>query len=112
MLRDVVKWFLYSFAFGVLLVGDLAQATDAQTAGTAVDIPYRPYDDWTGFYLGGHVGYGRGHANVTVQDSNGLSSSRAFGSLFGGMQFGYNYLFSSHLLLGLEADISFPNYLG
>src|SRR5665811_469182 len=59
ILRDVVKWFLYSFAFGVLLVGDLAQATDARTAGTTVDIPYRPYDDWTGFYLGGHVGYGR-----------------------------------------------------
>jgi high affinity Mn2+ porin len=111
MLRDVVKRFLYSFAFGVLLVGDLAQATDARTAGTAADIPYRPYDEWTGFYLGGQVGYGRGHSNVTVQDPSALSSDSAFGSLFGGIQFGYNYLLPSHLLLGLEADISFPNYL-
>ena len=27
------------------------------------------------------------------------------------MQAGYNHLFPSHLLLGVEADISFPNYL-
>src|SRR5262249_51564376 len=34
-----------------------------------------------------------------------------FGSLFGGIQIGYNYPLTSRLLLGLEADVSFPNYL-
>ena len=33
-----------------------------------------------------------------------------FGSLYGGVQAGYNYVFPSRLLLGAEADITFPNF--
>ena len=66
---------------------------------------------WTGFYAGGHVGYGRGHASTTLSDPAPSSASNSFGSLFGGVQFGYNYLLTSRVLLGVEADISFPNYL-
>jgi high affinity Mn2+ porin len=67
--------------------------------------------DWSGFYVGGHVGYGRGNGSNTLSDPNPSSASSSFGSLFGGLQFGYNYLLSSRLLAGIEGDISFPNYL-
>jgi high affinity Mn2+ porin len=67
--------------------------------------------DWSGFYLGGHVGYSRGYGRNTLFDPNPTAASSSFGSLFGGLQFGYNYLLPSWLLLGIEGDISFPNYL-
>jgi high affinity Mn2+ porin len=78
-----------------------------------VKAPERPpYYDWTGFYFGGHVGYGLGNARATLSDPFVMGSHGAFGSLYGGIQGGYNYLLPSRVLLGIEADISFPNYLG
>jgi high affinity Mn2+ porin len=67
--------------------------------------------DWTGFYVGGHVGYARGNARVNVVDDDAASFKSSFGSLTAGLQGGYNYVLPSHLLLGIEADMSFPNYL-
>src|SRR5712675_1187277 len=86
----------------------------------AADIPVRmpakaPYIqsvfDWTGFYLGGHLGYGRGHASGSMTDAAPIASSNSFGSLFGGVQLGYNHLLKSGILLGVESDLSFPNFL-
>jgi len=34
------------------------------------------------------------------------------GSLYAGAHIGYNFLLTSQILLGAEADVSFPNYLG
>jgi high affinity Mn2+ porin len=67
--------------------------------------------DWTGAYFGGHVGYTRGTARVTLTDPDPINFNKSFGSLTGGFQAGYNYLLPSRVLLGVEADISFPNYL-
>ena len=67
--------------------------------------------DWSGFYVGGHVGYSRGYGSNTLFDPNPTATGTSFGSLFGGMQFGYNYRLPSRLLVGIEGDISFPNYL-
>ena len=67
--------------------------------------------DWSGFYVGGHTGYSRGHGRNTLFDPDPAAASSSFGSLFGGLQFGYNYLLKPRLLVGIEADISFPNYL-
>jgi high affinity Mn2+ porin len=88
-------------------------------AATAADSPGLPIKAasvsspyyWTGFYAGGHVGYGRGRASTTLSDPAPSGASNSFGSLFGGAQFGYNYLWTPRILLGVEADISFPNYL-
>ena len=74
-----------------------------------------PAWNWTGFYFGGHVGYSRGQADVTLNDPSAdpsLDNFRSrFGTLTGGLQVGYNYLLPSRFLLGIEADASFPNYL-
>src|SRR5277367_768553 len=81
-------------------------------------------DDWTGFYLGAHVGYGTGHSSWSATQPGGgpnLSGSLDFfqpldaftqaGSYFGGLQAGYNYMLPSHALIGVEADVSFPSTL-
>ncbi len=66
------------------------------------------------FYFGGHVGYLFGNANATLADpSGGVASAGGtsqFGTLFGGIQGGYEHYFPSRLMLGLEADLSFANY--
>jgi high affinity Mn2+ porin len=67
--------------------------------------------DWSGFYVGGHVAYGRGGTSNTLFDPEPIQSGRSFGSLYGGLQTGYNYVLPSRLLLGAEADISVPNFL-
>ena len=66
--------------------------------------------DWGGFYVGGHVGYGVGQANSVLADPGPASFDNAFSSLYGGVQGGYNYVLPSRLMLGAEADITFPNF--
>jgi high affinity Mn2+ porin len=67
--------------------------------------------DWSGAYFGGHVGYSRGYGRNTLFDPDPTAAGNSFGSLFGGLQLGYNYLLPSRLLVGVEGDISFPNFL-
>ena len=64
--------------------------------------------DWSGFYLGGHYGYSRGSFDF-LPDANANGS---FGALHAGVQAGYNRMVSRHWLIGVEADMSFPNFLG
>jgi high affinity Mn2+ porin len=68
-------------------------------------------NDWTGAYIGGHVGYSRGYGRNTRFDPDPTAAGTSFGSLFGGLQFGYNHALPSRMLLGIEGDISCPNYL-
>jgi high affinity Mn2+ porin len=91
-------------------------------AALAADIPVRmpvkapyiqPVFDWTGFYIGGHAGYGGGTSSAILIDpvlATTATSSR-FSGIIGGVQAGYNFQTPSGLLLGLEADLTFPSYL-
>jgi high affinity Mn2+ porin len=88
-----------------------AHAADLSTVMPLKAPPSAAYQDWTGLYVGGHVGYSQGLAQVTLVDSDPAKFSTSFGTLTGGLQLGYNYLLRSRILLGVEADISFPNYL-
>ena len=67
--------------------------------------------DWTGLYIGAHAGYSRGSSSAVLSDPATLAASNTFSGTIGGVQAGYNYLMSSGLLLGVEADITFPSYL-
>jgi high affinity Mn2+ porin len=65
--------------------------------------------DWTGFYVGGHFGYGDasfgpGTNPIPLQ---GVFLPHSPTGLIGGFQAGYNRQFSNHLVLGVEADASF-----
>src|SRR5258708_3154753 len=109
MARRQGKRFVMAFAWAMA-------ATTGHDWATAADLKLAPRQastqfDWTGFYVGGHVGYTRGHAEVTVADPDPIQFSKSFGSLAGGLQGGYNYVLPSRFLLGVEADASFLNYL-
>ena len=67
--------------------------------------------DWTGFYIGAHAGFGRGASSAVLTDPAITASSGSFGGMIGGVQAGYNVQLSSGIVLGAEADITFPNYL-
>jgi high affinity Mn2+ porin len=80
--------------------------------------------DWTGFYVGGHVGLALGNSNWTAnattpgapQVAGSLSmyeSPNAFyesGSWLMGIQGGYNYMLHNRVVLGVEADATFPTF--
>jgi high affinity Mn2+ porin len=76
--------------------------------------------DWTGFYLGGHVGYAAGSSNWSAAPPlsgsldlfNGFDAFKATGSYFEGFQAGYNFMSPSRFLFGIEADVSFPSTIG
>jgi high affinity Mn2+ porin len=89
-----------------LLVGGPARAGDS----TASQNWPQPRFDWSGWYVGGHVAISQGRGTSTLSNPDPVSVGDSFGSLYGGMQAGYNYVFPSRLLLGAEADITFPNF--
>ena len=96
--------------------------TAALTApGLAADLGARTYtkapvvapvSNWSGFYVGGNLGYGWGDGNTDFSflpsperfgDNNTTLGARSTG-VTGGAQFGYNWQIGS-LVTGLEADI-------
>ncbi len=98
---------------GVSLIALASRAhADDLSGSMASKAPAAPasYYDWTGFYVGGHVAYSLGRADSTLSDAAPTPSSNSFGGLYGGLQAGYNYVLPSRLLLGIEADITFPYF--
>jgi len=47
--------------------------------------------------------------NGSLDFYKGFDFSKGTGSFFGGLQTGYNYMFPSQVVLGVEDDVSFPN---
>jgi high affinity Mn2+ porin len=99
-----------------VLAGAAVSTMTLANAALAADLPvkasqYRPAFDWSGFYIGGHTGYGRGASSAVLTDPAVAASSGTFGGVIGGVQGGYNARLPSGLLFGVEADLTFPNYL-
>jgi high affinity Mn2+ porin len=92
---------------GLLVVDGPAMASDMPVKAPRIQSVF----DWTGFYIGAHAGYSRGSSNAALSDPATTATSNSFGGMIGGVQAGYNYRLPSGILLGLEADITFPNYL-
>ena len=72
-----------------------------------------PYYSWTGFYLGGNIGYGVGSnraqaifgsPNGGVVDFPGADTAVTPAGAIGGVQFGYNWQGGPNWLVGFEAD--------
>ena len=83
-----------------------------------------PSSDWTGFYVGVHAGVAGAHSAWSATQPGGapnLSGSldlfnaynpfNGNGSHFAGLAAGYNYMLPSRLVIGVEADVSFPSTL-
>jgi outer membrane immunogenic protein len=103
-----------------LSVGIVAAVSVLATSALAADLPARVYTkapppvelyNWTGFYIGGNVGYswGRSSDNSTLTNGAGTvlfanSSAVNLNGVVGGGQAGYNWQISNWVW-GLEADI-------
>jgi outer membrane immunogenic protein len=96
------------------LLGTVALAAlGAAVPALAADLGARPYGNapayaapiynWTGFYIGGHVGGGVSSNEVL----NGLvTGSTHEGRLLGGAQVGADYQFATNWLVGVEGQYS------
>src|ERR1700738_422368 len=108
---------LGSVALALCATGDPAAAADAALP------PLPPQFNWTGFFGGGHLGYAGGRARwaATEPGAGTTSLAGAFdlfdafdafkgtGSYFLGLGGGYNTMLASRVVLGVEADVSFPS---
>jgi high affinity Mn2+ porin len=119
------KWFVKAFLvlFAYVLVVTDCRAADLPAFPAKVP-PVASLYDWTGFYVGGHMGYAGGNSNWTANPTQaGLPSTSGSvdmtlpidsfaesGSFFMGLQGGYNYLLANSMVLGVEADASFPAF--
>jgi high affinity Mn2+ porin len=103
----------------ILPMTGLLAATDLPLAYKAPPIP-KAYD-WSGFYVGGHLGLAAGNSDWTADPTQaGLPATSGSlnvfqapdhffesGSYFAGVQAGYNYMLSNRIVIGSEADVSF-----
>ena len=105
-----VRLYRVRIAAGAAL-GAAAFGTPVSAADMAVKSPAMnaAVYNWTGFYVGGHVGYGDGSLGP---DTNPLPLQGVFfphtvtGGI-GGFQVGYNHQFANRFVLGVEADATF-----
>ena len=104
----------YQIGFGlaVALGGGEAIAADFYKAKEGVRFAQVTQFDWTGLYVGAHYGYARGAAHGNVPALPDQQAYKPIGSQFAGLQIGYNHFLSSGWLVGAEADLSFPSFLG
>ena len=102
-----------------LLLGSVALAV-LVAAGPAIaaDMPVKapvavPSYNWTGFYVGGNVGYSWGQQNTApvAVPAGTDSSSATINGVIGGGQIGYNWQFNQ-IVLGLEADFQASGQTG
>jgi outer membrane immunogenic protein len=100
-------------------------ALSLSAPASAADLAARPYTkapiaaaevyNWTGFYIGGHVGYGWGHTSSDSFSAAGVlldTTTNNPNGVFGGGQIGYNWQFSPNWLIGIEADGSVSDIHG
>lgn len=105
--RRSLQRLLAGAALGALALGNPAMAADMP-----LKAPYlRPAFDWSGFYIGAHTGYGRGSSSGVFTDPAITTNSSVVSGLLGGVQAGYNFQAPSGIVLGVETDLTFPNYL-
>ncbi|MGA7326865.1 MAG: carbohydrate porin [Rhodomicrobium sp.] len=122
---SVKRWLAAGAAAIVTMSAKSAAASDimpmkAETVSSVVTA-----FDWTGFYLGGRIGYAWGNSNWTASStaapgqafasgmlnlSQGIDTFTEGGSWFEGLQIGYNHIFPNRLVIGAEADATFPAF--
>jgi len=111
------RFFLGSIALAVMVAAGPAIAADLPVKAPIGASPQASVYNWTGFYVGGNIGWAFASASGTsnqLDPSNpafigqhGLESgSLSWNGFSGGGQIGYNWMVSRNILLGIEADLS------
>ena len=100
-----------------LAVASRADAADPSLSMPVDGLPVPSAYDWTGFYVGGHLGYAWGSSNFTAPGISGslnlaqpVDTFYETGSFFEGLQAGYDYMLPNRIVIGAEADASFPSF--
>jgi outer membrane immunogenic protein len=98
------------------LLSTVALMALGTASAVAADLPARTYTkapvyaapiyNWTGFYLGGHIGAAFGGDDGFATNIVGLTGSSRDASFIGGGQLGADYQFSPNWVLGIEGQIS------
>jgi high affinity Mn2+ porin len=103
------------------LVENAAADDTLVTKAPAIPFAGSAYN-WNGFYAGGRVGYAWGSSNWTANSPgvpNVFGSLNLFqplnvfndtGSFSQGLQAGYNHMLPNRVVIGAEADVTFPGF--
>lgn len=115
MRKLLLVWLCLLGLAGFASASDIAQAQSFRAT---------PVWTWTGFYLGGNVGYANSYNDATIVGSNPVSAlvvatgivpstlaTRANGWT-GGIQGGYNWQFGSQIVAGAEVDFNWTGLEG
>lgn len=105
---------LKSAVAGLALGLASADAARAADAAQPLKAPRAmPVFDWSGFYVGGHAGYGGGSfgPGTNPLPQQGVFFPHSITGLIGGAQAGYNLQFQNKWVAGVEADLSFTSPL-
>lgn len=100
-------------AVAVFGFASLASAADLPRKAPVYSPPPPPAFGWTGFYVGGNIGYSWGHADANYTEpafagvggsvTPTLLGSSSLDGIIGGGQIGYNWQ-TNNWVLGIEAD--------
>jgi outer membrane immunogenic protein len=96
------KFLLCTVALVAFAVPAAAADLGARTYTKAPAYAPAPIYNWTGFYIGGHVG-GAFTSDDSIAGGTNVSSD---GQFLGGVQGGYDYQFAPNWVLGVEAQYS------
>jgi high affinity Mn2+ porin len=103
---------IFGSSMGVVLAPcSLAIAADLPTS-LPIKAPVRAtIYDWTGFYVGGQVGYGRGSLGPGANPipDQAVFFPHSLTGMMSGFQAGYNLQLPNRVVLGVEADVSFAS---
>ena len=116
--RPSTKLWLVASAAVVVIASAGNAAADDIVVAKALAIPFTgPAYNWTGFYAGAHIGAGFGMSNWSTPGASGsapiyqtINTFDEAGSFLAGVQGGYNYMLPNRIVVGGEADATFPNF--
>jgi high affinity Mn2+ porin len=108
------RWLAVSTAALVMASVEEAAAADMMVTKA---LP-TTFSDWTGFYVGGHLGYAAGTSHWTTPSGppgsidlfQTFDAFNGTGSFFGGLQAGYDYMLPNRVVVGAVVDASFPSW--
>ena len=105
----------------IALIENAAADDNLVTRELATTSPNSAHN-WNGFYAGARVGYAWGSSNWKENSSGAPDSSGSLnlfqplnvfndtGSFSQGLQAGYNYMLQNRVVIGAEADVTFPGF--
>src|SRR5262245_8003437 len=100
-------FWLGTTALAAVVVAGGAQAADMPVKAPVYSAPF----NWTGFYIGAHIGAGWATTEFSNPNSGIVFSNYNLNGFLGGGQIGYNWQ-SGWAVFGVEADASWTDIKG